>query len=356
MNVCKQEKYSQLSGKQYHSYNILLTCHDGFQLTLSSIGASIRQLLYPFPDGSLKNIVLSFADDDLYFSNSLYAGATLAPCSGRISYGQLSLRDTTYLLSCNENNLHTLHGGYQNAAFSNWNLRSILAFSDSAVVTFDIFLSDGLDGFPGNRKITAVYTLLEDHTLTLHYEAVSDKDTYFNISNHTYFNFTGDFSLPILDHTLQVQANQYVCNRADFIPEDISPVEDTPFDFRTPTAIRPNIISFPHDRQLAQNHGYNHAFVLNHSADFPDIYCTEKNSPVKLNVSSDAPCMVLYTGGFIEPGLTLQNKQTTSPSCALAFEFQDYPDAPGKHGFPYSITSPGETWTRNIQYKFLSRH
>ena len=355
MNIIKQKNTCFPFISKNPSYNITISCDDGFQLTLNSVGASIRQLIYPFPDGSLRNIVLSFADDTTYLSNSLYAGATLAPCAGRISHGCLPIENTIYSLSRNENNIHTLHGGSHNASFANWNLRSVHAATGRADITFDILLPDGLDGFPGNRKITACYTLLENHTLTVFYEAFSDKCTYFNISNHTYFNLNGDFSIPVYDHTLRLQAESYTRNGIDFIPECISPVENTPFDFRKPVSLSTYIEKFTSNDQLIHNKGYNHAFVLTHPSDCADLYCTAAHSPVQLTAMSDSPCMVLYTGGFIEPGLSLSHNQKSISSCAMAFEFQDYPDASGKHNFPFLITQANEKWSRTITYKLSSR-
>lgn len=137
--------------------NVSLTCSDGFSVTLCSIGAS------PYSDGDLKNIALAFDEDIAYFSNSLYAGATLAPCAGRISHGKLSINDSVYSLSLNENNAHTLHGGFHNASFKNWELISAETSDESATVIFKIILEDGLDGFPGNRKIKA-YAQRKPHT------------------------------------------------------------------------------------------------------------------------------------------------------------------------------------------------
>ena len=104
----------------YKEYNtVKLTCNDGFSVILCSVGASIRQILFPTSDGFLKNIALAFDQDSAYFGNSLYAGATLAPCAGRISQGKLPINGTVYSLSLNENNTNTLHGGFHNASFKN---------------------------------------------------------------------------------------------------------------------------------------------------------------------------------------------------------------------------------------------
>ena len=376
--------------KEYHT--VKLTCNDGFSVILCSIGASIRQILFPSADGVLKNIALAFEQDSAYFGNPLYAGATLAPCAGRISHGKLPINGKVYSLSLNENDTNTLHGGFHNASFKNWELVSaevsnedigvnidtnintyfnaridsdILSNSETATVVFKILLEDGLDGFPGNREIKAVYTLKEDHTLTLKYEAVSDKDTYFNISNHTYFNLTGDFSKSVLDHRLQIQADQYILNTPEFIPEGISKVDETPFDLRQSVILQEQIKAYPDDVQIKRNRGYNHEYILNHNISTtsqtapatdnkPDLICTSPNGSLELQISSDSPCVVVYSGGYFETGIELKEGQTTSPDCALAFEFQDYLDAPSGHGFPYNIVHAGEIWKREIRYRFVA--
>lgn len=346
-------------------YNIVkLICNDGFSVILCSVGASIRQILFPTSDGVLKNIALAFEQDSAYFDNSLYAGATLAPCAGRISHGKLPINNKVYSLSLNENDINTLHGGFHNASFQNWELVSAEVNNATAVAAFKIVLEDGLDGFPGNRELKAIYTLKEDHTLTLRYEAVSDKDTYFNISNHTYFNLTGDFSKSALDHKLQIQADQYILNTPEFIPEGISKVERTPFDLRKSVILQEQIKAYPDDVQIKRNRGYNHEYILNHNFSTasptapvmdskPDLSCASPDGSLELQISSDSPCVVVYSGGYFETGIELKEGQTTGPDCAVAFEFQDYLDAPGGHGFPYNIVRAGELWKREICYRFV---
>ncbi len=357
------KKFVSASGS---SLLIQLICQDGFSLTLSSLGASIRQILCPVGSSRLQNIALSFSEEEDWRSNSLYAGATLAPTAGRISKGLLPLKNGICQLSRNENNCHSLHGGFHNASFQNWELLSAEQTDSCVCVTFTLTLPDGLDGFPGNRQLRAIYTLAEQHVLTLRYEALSDRETYFNLSNHCYFNLSGDFSRSAKDHILKIRAGRCLVNAPDFIPEGSQNVTDTPFDFRQPTSLKEQQDRFPGDDQLLRNQGYNHGFILDHrslrSCDAPssempestkaDLICTLPGSPVTLSISSDAPCMVLYSGGYIPEGLALAGGQYSVPSCALAFEFQDYPDAPGSHGFPYETTPSGTLWNRTIAYRF----
>lgn len=339
---------------QSAQYTLLsLTCKDSFQVTLNSIGASIRSIGYTDSAEKFKNIALSFASDSDYTGNTLYAGATLGPCAGRISNGWLSLPAKKYHLTRNEKNRHCLHSGIHSVSFINWTLVSVREEDTCAEALFQCTLPDCCDGFPGNRTFSVSYLLNEAHELTVRYRAVSDKTTYFNMSNHSYFNLSGNFEESVYDHLLQIHAHSYIYNDDEFIPEGIAPVENSPFDFRKPVSLTRQMKAFSDNAQLTVSHGYNHAFLLNKNNELPQLVFTSPDSAKKLFISSDAPCVVVYSGGFIESGLPLSGNQISCPGCAAAFEFQDYPDAPGNHGFPFHYTEAGKEWTRYIKYSFV---
>lgn len=173
------------------------------------------------------------------------------------------------------------------------------------------------------------------------------------MSNHSYFNLSGNFEESVYDHLLQIHAHSYIYNDDEFIPEGIAPVENSPFDFRKPVSLTRQMKAFSDNAQLTVSHGYNHAFLLNKNNELPQLVFTSPDSAKKLFISSDAPCVVVYSGGFIESGLPLSGNQISCPGCAAAFEFQDYPDAPGNHGFPFHYTEAGKEWTRYIKYSFV---
>lgn len=358
------------------AFLVTLTCPDGFSVMLSSAGAAVRAVLCPQPDGSLKNIALSFADDAAYAGNGLYAGAVLAPAAGRISNGVLPVGGRMIHLTRNENGVHTLHGGAQNASFRNWTITETGYSEAEASVTFSLTLPDGLDGFPGTRHLTASYRLTSSRALSLTLTAISDKETYIDMSSHAYFNLSGDFGRDALSHELLIRSRSVAVNRPDFIPDRIVPVESTPFDFTSERSLKEQMAAYPGDPQLKGNCGWNHCFVLEREAgedpmDKPALTCSHPGSSVRLRAYTDAPCMVLYSGGYIETGLPLMAglhaEDSTRPECAvsrvpviarsvpscgLAFEFQGYADAPGGHGFPYRLTPAGQLWTRRIRWEF----
>ena len=134
------------------NYMLRLICEDGFFVSLLGTGSSVRQIGFPSRQMDLQNLALSFSQESTYFSNPLYAGATLAPTAGRISHGSLSIGNHLYELSRNEHGIHSLHGGFENASFRVWELCSAsVTPSGDAQVSFTCALPDGLDGFPGNR-------------------------------------------------------------------------------------------------------------------------------------------------------------------------------------------------------------
>ena len=166
---------------------VYLAVPGGVTVILSSVGAAVRAVLCPRPDGSLKNIALSFADDGALAGNGLYAGAVLAPAAGRISGGRLPVAGRTCALTRNENGVHTLHGGSENASFRNWALEETVCTPEGAGARCSLTLPDGLDGFPGNRQLCADYRLSPEGELTLVLTGTSDKETYFNLSSQNRF-------------------------------------------------------------------------------------------------------------------------------------------------------------------------
>lgn len=358
MKLETKEKTITVRGSEIKIKKVKMTCPDGFCVVLSSIGAGIDQILMPFPDGSLRNIALSFEADEVRADNDTYAGATLAPAAGQIKDGHLKIGKQIFALDKNENGNHTLHGGSHNASFVSWQLISARADSTQTRAVFAADLKDGLDGFPGDRHIQAIYTLSDDRTLTIGYEAVSNKDTYFNLSNHTYYNLSGDFSVSCLEQKAQIRADNYFENRADAIPEHIRPVEGTPFDMRDMVSFSDRKNTFPEDAQLAYGRGWNNGYLL--KEDLPDDACDfalqDKDGLMRLEGRSDAPCLIVYTGGYFPEGIRLKSGQTSCPSCACAFEFEDAPDLtePSASQPQSRFTPAGIVWHRNIELRFLS--
>lgn len=388
----------------------------GMAATVCSLGAALTGLSVPDRNGQLANVTLSFADPAQYMGNPFYAGAVLGPNAGRLSGSVLSIDGQLWRLSANDGR-NNLHGGRQNVSFANWSVLDSVTGEEEACVLLETALADGVDGFPGNRRIRAAYRLDRNGGLTLTLSAVSDKKTYVNLSSHAYFNLTGDFTgnadrasagdseeafardsakafdgdfpsisvgtcaqspkaiqPPALRQQLQILADCYIANDGSHLPRAILPVQNSPFDFRDRTAPGAQMQRYPDDAQLKNANGYNNGFVLRRSpADsgvsrqgpdtgsgsspiFPAAVLSDPQSGRKMTLLTDAPCLVLYSGGYLEGGPLIldRNKQAVPPAnaCALALEAQDFPDAPQNPLFDCQFLSPGQEWRRTIRWEF----
>lgn len=314
------------------------------EITFSEIGASIKNIRLLFPDKRFKNITLNLLLPKNAPCNSLYAGATLAPAAGRIRDGALTLDGVSFRLTKNENNATHLHGGKSNLSFSVWKLCS----STEASLSFRNFLPDGTDGYPGNRYFYTTYTL-QDSSLIIHMHAESDKKSWFNMSNHTYFNLNA-FFLPGLEQYLQIKADAVLLNNTLHIPTKKQDVLSTPFDLRNPTLLSKQLQAYVSDQNLLSSKGFNHYFILekNRERNLPDCRLLSADRKISMDLFTDAPAIVFYSGGFIDNRYSFfgdDGIRRTYPGCAVALEASE---------LPCHLAHPcGETiFDRTIRLKF----
>lgn len=173
---------------------------NGMQVTLTDFGARVVEVLLPVEEnGGLRNVSLAAKSDDDYRKTDLYPGSTIVPVAGRISGAQAEIEGTSYHFTENEPG-RTLHGGVDTANEQYWDVE---LDHERNQVTFGMVLKDGFNGFPGDVRVKAIYCLTDKNELTVDYQAVSDKDTIFNPTNHIYFNLTGDFQRSVAEHRIK---------------------------------------------------------------------------------------------------------------------------------------------------------
>ena len=361
------------TGEKSHFFDIITS--SGLSLSLFSIGASIQKIAFkgnkwsdhPETYGNELPITLSSGNPDFYRICPCYAGATLAPNAGRISGSSILLGGETIPLTPNEG-ANQLHGGPHNLSAQNWNTEFVRQDYDSVSIGFSAFLADGVDGYPGNRTFHAEYTLDDSNWLTIRYRASTDRPTYINMSNHTYWNLSGDFSSSALDETLTVFANNVCLNNEEHIPVEIIPIARTIFDFSSPASLKSRLDFLPREeklrsrccRQISIARGYNHAFILSRdqtSRNFRSLpqpvrkacILSDPVSGHSITLYTDAPALVVYSGGFLDDSIGFPDGTHSCPSCAIALEAQDVPDSP--HVLPehFSITTPEHPFERTIR-------
>lgn len=356
MKICIR-RLPQKSHKFYPIYDIITK--SGFLLSILPLGAAIQKIAFSDRDGKEVCIALGFSSAEAYEDCICYAGATLGPNAGRIQNALLPLPKNTYQLSKNDRQ-HQLHGGTNNLSAQLWKVEDITCKKESASLLLSAFQPDRLDGYPGNRHYQICYTLTEDCRIIINYTAWTDKPTYINLSNHTYWNLTGDFSRPADNQELMIRSSRFCKNNEHHLPQGLFPVHQTAFDFSSPKTLQ-NAMASASDkesqRQLTIGKGYNHAFLLDKvpALDKHHPACLLRDSATnrRLELSTDAPAVVLYSGGYLPEGLPLVNGQLSSPSCAIALEAQDLPDMVHLCPATCSFTLPGHPFYRTIQYQFL---
>ncbi len=348
--------YPEKSDINSDVFEVILEDEGHIRVCLLTYGATLCRLMIPNRNGQLENVVLSYENYRDYRNNPLYAGATLAPAAGRIKRASLPIQNQLCPLSANDGR-HNLHGGFQSASYQNWTIANNCKTDKQASVTFVLHLPHNLDGFPGNRTLSVRYTLTNRHSLEIAYQATTDVSTYINMSNHSYFNLSGDFTRSGLEQTLQIHADTYLENDTEHIPVYIKPCDHTPFDFRKPSVICSRAAACPGDPQLINANGYNNAFLLQNNPTAPKrpskaLTLSDTISGRHLSLYTDQPSIVLYSGGYIGNSHLLAGGTTSTNSCAIALEPQDIPDVCHITPTRYHLTKPDNPYQRRILYSF----
>jgi aldose 1-epimerase len=316
--------------------------------TITNYGARVVSLHVPDSAGNLVDVVVGYQDlAGFRQEGDGFYGAIVGRYGNRIGKGQFVIDGQTYQVELNDGP-NTLHGGTNGLYAKVWDVQS----STDNTLVLHYLSPDGEAGYPGNLDITVTYTLTEDNGLDIAYSATTDKATVINLTNHAYFNLSGAGAETILDHELTIQADGYTPVDATLIPTGaITPVEGTPFDFRTATAIGARIDA--DDEQLKLGKGYDHNFVLN-KADGLQVVATVKSpiTGIKMEILTEEPGLQFYSGNFMDGVAGGKEGKTYGFRSAFCLETQHFPDAPNKADFPSTRLNPGEIYSTRTVYRF----
>ncbi|MFT3935081.1 MAG: aldose epimerase family protein [Chitinophagaceae bacterium] len=340
--VTKQD-FGQFDGKQVYLYT--LTNKNGVQVKITNYGGIITSWVTPDKSGAKSSIVLGFDSLSGYLAKPPYFGALIGRYGNRIANGKFKIGDSSYTLATN-NGKNALHGGLKGFDKQVWDASSV---DSVAALTLNYTSKDGEEGYPGNLKVTVVYTLSDDNELGIEYTAETDKPTVLNLTNHSYFNLTGSVSNTILGHVVKIDADNYTPVDTTLIPTGkIVAVKGTPFDFTTATAIGARIA------QVGGNPGgYDHNYVLNSKGGslVQVATVTDSVSGRKLEVSTDQPGLQFYTGNFLDGKFSTSDGKVINKNAAFCMETQHFPDSPNEPSFPSTLLKPGEKYHTVTKYK-----
>lgn len=328
-----ENKFGEFEGKPVTEFK--LTNRSGMQLAVMNYGATVTRIMTPGRDGKFVNVIIGYESLAGYLQEgNPYNGCIAGRYCNRIANARFMLDGIEYQVTKNHGP-HHLHGGLKGFDKVFWQAKKD---EQANAVIFSYSSADGEEGFPGKLLLTVTYTLSDADEVRIEYHAVTDKPTPVNLTNHCYFNLSGNRSQSIWDHELKLYAHSFTAVDATLIPTgEITAVENTPFDFTSLTSI---------GEQVAAAGGYDHNFVLdkmggNEAQVAAELYHPPTGRMMKMFTTE--PAVQFYSGPLDDsPG----------GQHGLCLEAQHYPDSPNHPEFPDTILRPGEAYTQLTSYRF----
>lgn len=317
----------------------------GMEVSFLNYGCIITKVVVPDRNGNFENVVLGFERAEDYKENPWYLGAAIGRFAGRIGGSEFELNGRTYQLEKNDGENH-LHGGQTGFSQVVWQSEQV-----DGGVRFTHKSLDGEGGYPGTVQVSTTYTLNDENEFMIQYEAVSDQTTLLNMTNHTYFNLSGNIKRDIASHILQINSSRYAELNDQLLPTGtLVDVTDTAFDFRKGQKIQTGIESDDPQNRLAGG-GYDHPFELEENG---QILLMDEESGRMLEMKTDQDCVVLYTGTQITEGIKL-NGAYSRKYLGLCLETQGFPDSIHHPHFPQNTLEAGQAYTASTVYRFSAK-
>jgi aldose 1-epimerase len=346
--VLQKEKFGSLpDGREVQRF--ILRNKNGVEVHVINYGGIITHLMAPDRNGKIQDIVLGYDSLDGYLKATPYFGAIVGRYGNRIANGKFSLDGKEYTLVQNNNGQH-LHGGTTGFDKVFWDISEI--DSSGMAIRLSYLSKDMEEGYPGNLNVKVDYRLTDENELKIDYTATTDKPTVVNLTQHTYFNLSGNAVRDITDHILTLNADQYIPVSKVLIPTGKpAPVENTPFDFNTPTRLGERINA--NHEQLKLAGGYDHCWVLAGPAGMKTagmVYDSISGRTVE--VLTTEPGIQFYSGNFLDGSITGKGGVVYKHRHGLCLETEHFPDSPNQPQFPTVVLRPGETYKSQTTYKF----
>lgn len=312
------------------------------------------------------NIVQGFPTQDDYVKHNFpYFGETIGRYANRISGSKFELNGKTYPLVDNNKPNH-LHGGTVGWGKRIWDgpkpvgtreIPGVDGLSGGESVTFSLVSEDGDEGYPGKVEVTITYTTgtqqvdgKEVIVLAMDYEAKlvdGAEETAINMTNHSYFNLSGQDTIAGTNITLPT---------ANHLPVDDGSIPTgSPVPYPGITANE----TFPLNKKEPN---VDHCFVLNlDSSTIPidtrseplalNLKAHHPESGINLEVLSTEPTFQFYTGiGINVP--KVQGQAARGSRSGFCCEPGRYVNAINVPEWKNQVTlKKGETYGARIVYK-----
>jgi aldose 1-epimerase len=337
-----------IDGKQV---GLFLLKNGNLTAAITNYGGRIVSLCAPDKNGQKADVVLGFKSiDDYLKATGVYHGAIVGRVIGRIAKGTFEIDGKTQSLTINNGANHQ-HGGLKGFHNQVWDVKT---FTDSTLVLSYISV-DGEMGYPGTLKVEAMYQLNSNNELTLKLSATTDKTTIVNLTNHVFFNLSGEGNGPILDHVLTIPSNYFCAVNPDKIKTgEILKVAGTPFDFRKGKPIGKDIILENANEQLKIGGGYDQSYVLKKKKSNKIVLAAtvvDPRSGRKLEVLTTNLGLHFFSANFFKGADVGKMGKPFNYRESFALETQDY-NSPNQKSFPTLLLKPSEKYETYTVYHF----
>ncbi|MBB3275875.1 MULTISPECIES: aldose epimerase family protein [unclassified Pseudoxanthomonas] len=330
--------------------SILLRDGSGMQARVLTLGAALHSLEVPDRDGKYADVVLGDATLQATLAKPQYFGTVVGRFANRIARGRFTLDGREYSVPTNDGP-NSLHGGARGFDKVVWDV--VEAKPDRA--TLRHVSADGDQGYPGTLTVTATYALEGDGRLAIEYRASTDAPTIVNLSNHAYWNLSGEGSGTAMDHELMIAADAYTPVDATLIPTgEFRPVAGTVFDFRTPKPIGRDLRTGS-EPQLLHGRGYDHNWVISREPAKEAREVARVHDPRSgrvMSLVSAQPGLQFYSGNFLDGTTVGKSGRVYRQGDAIALEPQLFPDTPNQPAFGSARLVPGQQYVNRMVYRF----
>lgn len=315
------------------------------EIKLLNYGATLTEILVPDKEGKKENIILTYENISDYIENPPYFGATIGRTSGRIANGKFTLNNKDYFLNKNYD-MNSGHGGKEGFNKKIWKYK-IIEDKNKITVIFNYFSRDMEENYPGNLEVYVKYILAEDK-LVIEYNANTDKTTICNLTNHSYFNLSGNYKRDVTKQYLCMNSDEYLELNDNMIPTgNFIDVNNTPMDFRKGKLIKESLDY--NYVQMKLTNGLDHAFLLNDNDNA--ITMIDYKSKRKMEITTTYPAVVIYSYNFPDNEELKYNK-IGSKNDGICFETQYEPDGINHENMNSAILKPDEDYYERTEYKF----
>lgn len=350
--VKKSNFQTEINGKKTNLYE--LKNKNGMKVAITNYGGRMVSLMVPDRNGKFNDVINGYDSIQGYLNHKdQFFGALIGRYANRIAKGTFTLDGKTYHLPLN-NGVNSLHGGNKGFDTRVWDAKQLN--NQNLLLSYDS--KDGEEGYPGNLKVEALYTLTADNSVRIEFTAITDKPTVVNFTNHSYFNLNGAGNGKIYNQVMMINGDSFTPIDSTMIPTGkIESVKGTPFDFTKPTPIGKYINE--NNQQLKYSHGYDDNWVLNKPKPGTLTLACRVYDPQngrQLEVYTTEPGIQFYSGNFLDGSVKGKGGKVYKYRTAYTLEPQHYPDSPNEPKFPSTLLMPHQIFHSIIIYHFSTEN